>query len=555
MFNVRLTALSLALMASLTGCNTTNGSSDPVDVKIIAFNDFHGNLKSPGTVTVADPADVSKTIKVPAGGAEALATWISNLKAKNPNHVVVTAGDLIGGSPLLSALFHDEPTIESMNMMGLDFNAVGNHEFDDGKDELLRMQNGGCHPVDGCQSGVQFTGAKFKFLAANVVDSKSSKTLFPAYQIKTFNNIPVAFIGMTLKGTPTIVTPSGVAGLDFKDEAETVNKLVPELKAQGVEAIVVLVHEGGMQTGDYNECKGIAGPIVDIVNKFDKAVDIVVTGHTHQAYNCNINGKLVTSAMSFGRLLTEIDIKLDPHSRDITEMKAANLIVKTDVAKNAQQTSLIDRIAALVKPLENRVIGMATAKLDNTANVAGESSLGDVIADSQLDATMDGKLGGAQIAFMNPGGIRTAITPDASGNVTYGQLFTTQPFGNNLVTMTVKGSEIKELLEQQWKGGNQVVPKVLQVSSGFTYTWDANKPLGERVEATNIKLNGVMIDPAGSYRITVNNFLSTGGDNFTVLNNGTNRLGGVVDLDALESYFKSHVPVAPGKQNRISRLN
>mgnify|MGYP000726954512 CR=1 FL=1 len=373
------------------------------------------------------------------------------------------------------------------------------------------------------------------------------------YEIKRFNGIPVAFIGMTLQGTPSIVTPAGVAGLTFKAEAETVNALVPELQKQGVEAIVVVVHEGGLQSGFYNECKGIAGPLVDIVNKLDKAVDLVISGHTHQAYNCNINGKLVTSAGQYGTLLSEIDLKLSPASRDVIEAKAANLIVKTDVARDAKQTSLIDKFVALVSPLENRVVGSASAVLSRSNNTAGESALGDIIADSQLAATAAAQFGAAQIAFMNPGGIRADITPAANGNVTYGQLFTVQPFGNSLVTLTLQGSQIKTLLEQQWQG--QSSPRLLQVSSGFSYQWDNNRAVGDRVVPGSIKLNGVALDAAVNYRVTVNSFLASGGDGFSVLNSGSNRLGGAQDLDALEAWFKARAPVVPGPQNRVMRLN
>ncbi len=546
-----LSSLLCAISFGLAGCND-DSPSDPIDVKIIAFNDFHGNLKTPsGGVKTPDPADASKTVTVPAGGAEYLASWIANLKAKNPNNVVVSAGDLIGASPLLSALFHDEPTIESMNLMGLEINAVGNHEFDEGKDELLRMQNGGCHPVDGCQAGSTFGGARFKFLAANVVDTQSGKTIFPAYVIKTFHRVPVAFIGMTLKGTPSIVTPSGVAGLTFKDEADTVNALVPELKQQGVEAIVVVLHEGGYQSGFYNDCKGISGPLVDIVNHLDPAVDVVISGHTHQAYNCNIGGKLVTSAGQYGTLVSEIDLKLDPSTHDVIESKADNLIVRTTVAKDPQQTSLIDKFLALVTPLENRIVGSATAILDRGQNTAGESPLGDIIADAQLEATAAASFGGAQIALMNPGGIRANITPDAAGKVSYGMLFTVQPFGNSLVTMTLKGADVREALEQQWKG--QSSPRILSVSKGFNYSWDNAAPVGSKI--ASITLNGVPLDPAASYRVTVNNFLSTGGDNFVAFNKGTSRLGGAQDVDALEAYFKAHTPVAPLASDRVSRLN
>ena len=545
--------LLLVVVLGLGACASA-GQNSPVEVKILAINDFHGNLKPPGTLRIADPSDSTKTINVNAGGMEYLATLVRTLRAKNPNTVIVAAGDLIGASPLLSSLFKDEPTIEALDMLGLDFTSVGNHEFDEGRDELLRMQNGGCHPVDGCRNSQRFEGAKFKYLAANVVDTKTGKTLFPPYQIRSFNGIPVAFIGMTLKSTPAVVIQAGVAGLDFRDEADTVNRLVPELKAQGVEAIVVLHHGGGVQSGDYNECKGISGVFVDIVKQFDKAVDVVVSGHSHAAYNCTIDGRLVTSASSFGRVLTEIDLKLDPRTRDVIAMKAENTIVRSDIPKDPDQSALIERVSSIVGPLENRVVGAATAKLDNSSNSAGESSLGDIIADAMLEATQDASAGKAQIAFMNAGGVRAPITPVA-GRVTYGQIFATQPFGNSVLTISVFGSDIHDLLEQQWAGANERSPRVLQVSSGFSYTWDAAKPAGQRVDPASIRLKGAAVVAGDRYWIAVNDFIAQGGDNFTVLTRGTDQRGWGTDVDLLEKYFSIHVPVAPGPQNRIRRVN
>jgi 5'-nucleotidase len=296
-----------ALLALL--CPASGSAADTVDLRILAINDFHGYLHpSPGGIKIADPADKTKKIMVEAGGAEHMATLVKQLREGNKNTIFVAAGDLIGASPLLSAMFHDEPTIESLSMMGLAVASVGNHEFDEGKDELLRMQNGGCHPTDKCQGPRPFTGARFHYLAASTIEKDTGKTVFPAYEIREFEGIPVAFIGLTLKGTPNIVSPVGVAGLEFRDEAETVNALVPELKARGVEAIVVLIHEGGFPTGDYNECPGISGPIVDIVKKFDRAVDVVISGHTHQAYVCDIDGRLVTSGDKYGTIVTTIDL-------------------------------------------------------------------------------------------------------------------------------------------------------------------------------------------------------------------------------------------------------
>src|SRR5215469_2012311 len=357
--------LRLALAAlALSAAPAFAQSSAPVDLRILAINDFHGYLRPSPGIRISDPSDKEKKVLVAAGGSEHMATLVKQLREGHPNNIFVAAGDLIGASPFLSAMFHDEPTIESMSMMGLAISSVGNHEFDEGKDELLRMQNGGCHPIDKCQGPHPFTGAKFHYLAASTFLKNSGKTLFPPYEIRTFDGIPVAFIGLTLKGTPEIISPTAASGLDFRDEADTVNALIPELKAKGVEAIVVLIHEGGLPTGDYNECPGISGPIVDIVKKLDRAVDLVVSGHTHRAYNCVIDGRLVTSADSFGTLVTRIDVKLDPRTRDVLSAKAENLIVRTDAfVPDRAQTQLIATYEDKVKSLAGRVVGSITATL------------------------------------------------------------------------------------------------------------------------------------------------------------------------------------------------
>jgi 5'-nucleotidase len=439
-------------------------------------------------------------------------------------------------------------------MMGLEIASVGNHEFDEGRDELLRMQNGGCHPIDKCQGPHPFLGAKFRYLAASTVEKSSGKTVFPPYEIKQFDGIPIAFIGLTLKGTPNLVSPPGVAGLEFRDEADTVNALVPELKARGVEAIVVLIHEGGFPTGDYNECPGISGPIVDIVRKFDKAVDVVVSGHTHQAYTCEIDGRLVTSGDKYGTIVTAIDLKLDRGTRDIVSAKADNIIVRTGVyAKDPEQTALLEAYDKLAGPIGNRAAGSITASLSRMPNEAGESVLGDVIADAQLVATSDDKDGGAVIAITNPGGIRANIEKKADGAVSYADVFASQPFRNQLVTLTLTGAQIKDMLEQQWL--DPARPRILQVSKGFNYSWDGAKPFGERLLADRMSLNGQRIDPAAAYRVTVNNFLSVGGDGFTVLKDGTAPQFGVYDVDALYAYFQANSPIAPATPDRIVRVN
>jgi 5'-nucleotidase len=469
------------------------------------------------------------------------------------------------------------------------------------------MQRGGCHPTDGCQDGDAFAGAQFQYLSANVEvvvtaaqraaynralakhrkalkakakackTSKSSKAcrrkltrpkapqtknLLPPYSIRTVGGVKVGFIGMTLEGTPQLVTPSGVAGLAFRDEAQTANRYVPVLKRLGVETIVVLVHEGGFTTGTFNDCAGISGPIVQMASAFNDEIDVVVSGHTHQAYNCTIDGKLVTSAGSFGRVITDIDLTIESTTGEVTAKTATNRIVTRDVPRDSAQTALIQKYQRIAAPLANRVIGSITADITRAQTPAGESALGDVIADAQLADTRPANKGNAVVAFMNPGGIRTDLIynqisgGEQPGQVTYGESFAVQPFGNTLMTMTLTGAQIDTLLEQQWSGaGNTAAPKVLQVSNGFTYTWDASRPIGDRVDPATIRIGGTPISTSASYRVTVNSFLADGGDGFAVLRDGTNRLGGAVDTDALEAYFRANSPVAPGPRNRITRVN
>ncbi|MEY8879511.1 MAG: bifunctional UDP-sugar hydrolase/5'-nucleotidase, partial [Leptothrix sp. (in: b-proteobacteria)] len=484
----------------------------PVTVKIIGFNDYHGTLQSPGTFGVNTLVPTASRPAV--GGAEFLAAYVASLKATNPNTVVVGGGDLIGASPLISALFFDEPSVETLNQIGLDFSAVGNHEFDKGKDELRRLQNGGCKVTNGavdpnsCKgfgsaAPGTFDGAKFKWLSANVIETATGRTLLPAYGQKTFvgsdgKPVRVAFIGMTLKGTPGIVTPTGVAGLTFTDEAATVNALVPKLRALGIEAIVVLVHQGGFQntltgvanqaiTSDINGCTGdLKNPdgtdsdIRAIVKQLDNAVDLVVSAHTHAAYNCSAStvdvrgttlanavttarptgmpnkiGRLipVTSASAFGRILTDIDLTLDSVTRDVTAVSATNRLVDqtnpaivSAIAANPVVKNTVASYNAAVSPLAGQVIATITAPMSATANAAGEMEAGDLIADAQLAATQPALLGGAQIAFMNAGGVRNPGFTQGTAypyNLTYGNAFTVQPFGNSLVTLTLTAAQLK----------------------------------------------------------------------------------------------------------------
>jgi len=421
---------------------------EPVAVQLLALNDFHGALEPPGGSGGRIQTD-EHGHTVDAGGAEYLATQLEALAAevKKNNTITVAAGDLIGASPLLSAAFHDEPTIESLSLAGLDYASVGNHEFDEGAAELLRIQNGGCHPDDGCADGTPYEGAGFQYLSANAFVDETGEPLLPPYAVHKVQGIEIGFIGMTLEDTKQIVSQQGVAGLTFADEAQTANRYAEELRAQGVEAIVVLLHEGGSQSGtgswDVNGCNGFGGPVVDITERMTDAVDVVVTGHTHQAYNCTIDGKLVTSASSNGRLVTDIDLLVDRRTGDVVSKTADNTVVVRTQEKAAEQTTLIERYRTALGPVANEVVGTTAEAITRSqetlyGSVRGESALGNLIADAQLAATDDEA--GAVAALMNPGGVRADLD---AGPVTYEEAFTVQPFANNLVTMDLTGAQLQ----------------------------------------------------------------------------------------------------------------
>ncbi|MER7460296.1 bifunctional metallophosphatase/5'-nucleotidase [Micromonospora sp. NPDC126480] len=549
---IGLTALAVAAFGAVT---TTPDQADarpkPVEVTLLALNDFHGHLEPPGgsSGTIAGQ---------PAGGVEYLATHLAELRkaSKKKNTVTVAAGDLIGASPLLSAAFHDEPTIEALSMAGLDYASVGNHEFDEGSDELLRIQHGGCHPVDGCADGTPYRGAGFQYLSANAFVDETNKPLLPPYAIHKVQGVKIGFIGMTLEGTPEIVSPQGVAGLTFTDEAQTANRYARELRRKGVETIVVLLHEGGTQAGagGINDCVDFTGPVVDIANRMDPSIDVIVSGHTHQAYNCEVNNKLVTSASSFGRLVTDIDLKIDRRTGDVLSATAENLVVTRDVAKDPNQTALVDRYKAVLGPVAGRQVGETVEAITRSQETLfdttrGESPLGNLIADAQLWATDDEQ--GAVAAFMNPGGVRADLD---AGPVTYEEAFTVQPFANNLVTLDLTGAQLYCLLEQQFVTG-----RVLYPSSTVSYVVDpagttapAGDPCaGTRVVPGSLSFGGVAVETGTTYRVTVNNFLAGGGDGFTVLTGGTNLVTGQIDLDAFVAYLTANSPVSGPALDRI----
>ncbi|MEV6299382.1 bifunctional metallophosphatase/5'-nucleotidase [Actinoplanes sp. NPDC051861] len=563
-----------------------NPTGATVKGQFLSYNDFHGAIDPPtGSGAVVNASGTS----TPAGGVEYLATYLKKLraeaKAEGRSTITAGAGDLIGGTPLVSAAFHDEPTIELMNEVGLQVSSVGNHEFDEGVDELIRIQRGGCHPTDGCQDGDGYRGAKFTYLAANTINNKTGLPILPPIDIKYVGGVPVGFIGMTLEGTPTIVNPAGIKNVHFTDEIETANKWSNLLKLFGVKAQVLLLHEGGSQgsatpTPGVSDCTGFTGPLVPIVAGLNPAIRVVISGHTHRFYSCKLPNSsgtetVVTSAGSNGQLITDIDYTLDKRTGKFLDVTAKNVIVENGVpdgsggwvrdasgafVKNpdtvdAAAKRVADKYRTAVAPIANRIVGSISADIVRTATAAGESPLGDVIADAQLAYTQSA---GAQIALMNPGGIRADLDADQSsggeafGVVTYGEAFTVQPFNNLVVTQTFSGTELKDVLEQQFVGfGGQTTQRILQVSAGLTYTWSASAAPGSKV--SNLALNGTPIDPAANYLVTTNDFLANGGDGFSNLTLGDGRVTAPgFDVDALVAHLATG-PIAPGLANRITR--
>lgn len=552
---------ALAPLVFLAACATTpRPVASPVEVQILAINDFHGNLEPPNlTVPAADAA-------VPAGGVEYLASALKQLRT--PNSVTVAAGDLIGASPISSALFLDEPTIKALSLAGLEIASVGNHEFDKGSDELKRMQQGGCEKYTRRQPCAlePFPGAGFQYLAANVV-GHGGQTLFPGTAIKQVGGVRIGFIGMTLKETATLVSPSGVAGLNFTDEAATANALVPGLKAEGVDAIVLLIHQGGSIQGRYDDpsCPGFAGDILPILTKLDPAIELVVSGHTHNAYICRVPGpggtsRLLTSAGKYGALVTDIRLTFDRPGGALTGERGEFVIVQGAPIQTPRLTAPLvpahrvfpadPEVAALVARYReaasgeaNRPVGRVAGAVLKGEDIGKESAAAELIADGQLFVARDPARGHADFALMNGGGARTDLLPEADGTVRFGQIFAMQPFANNVVTRGYTGAEIKAVLEQQFASGLNTAqrPNLLMPSANFRFSFDKSKPDGQRIVA--MTLNGRPIDPARTYRVAVNNFLASGGDNFTLMANGRDPVDAGLDLDATEAYLATNPPV------------
>lgn len=565
-------SLPLALSAlALSACATIpTESPDPVPaqsitLRVIGMNDFHGNLeplRRPFNLRNADRT--SQQVQI--GGLAALSATVAMLRQQDEYSLAISAGDMIGASPLISSLFLDEPTVTAMSNLGLDFAAVGNHEFDRGSLELLRMKQGGCAKLtqrDPC-AVEPFKGASFTILSANVADKETGEPLFPASAIRNFgagkNAISVGVIGLTLEETPTLVTPSGVDGLDFTDEANAINAEVEQLENAGTDAIVVAIHQGLYSDLPYDQpgCDGINGPLLEILARLDKRVDLVVSGHTHQFYICdysNIDPErnfLVTSAGYGGAFVTDISLTINPQTGDVTAKRARNVLVRSDGSASgwldADAANYVATYAAATKAIAERPVGRISGDGRDPGPATEETSLGNAIADAQLAATRGA---GAQVAFMNNSGIRAAIIPAEDGTVTFADIYAVQPFGNTLITRSYSGAQLLALLEQEFDDEGFV--QTFSPSEGFVMRYDMRRPLGQRV--VSVTLNGQPIGPSATYRVTMNSFLASGGDNFTIFTQGTDSTTGPIDLDAFEAWLNGAEVRALPPTGRVTRID
>ena len=529
-----LFALGLLSCSSNNSASSVRETSDVVTVQVLGFNDFHGHLEPPSGRNGQLGGET-------VGGLAHMSALLDSLRGKAEHSVTVSAGDLIGASPLVSALFHDEPTIQLMEDVGLDINGVGNHEFDEGWEELKRIKEGGCHPTDGCGDRPVYDGASFTFLAANVQHKSNGETVFPASEVRVFDGVKVGFIGLTFEGTKDIVVQEGIASLAFEPERVAINRVAASLRAEGVETIVVLVHEGGLPTGNYNGCDGISGPIVELVRETDDAVDVFVTGHTHRAYNCRIDGRVVTSAASYGRAVTEITLSIDRASGDVKTSTSVNHLVLRD-RETPQVAQAVQTAVEAAEPVAGRVVARLEAPLTRDRNASGQSTLGVTTANAQRQQMLSVNGKGRSVAFMNSGGLRSDMP---SGDVAFRDLFSVHPFGNFVVSKKTTGAEFVDFLADQVTRGRR-----LQASSNLRYTYSA---AGDQrsLDRTSVRVDGRPVEAGATLFIVVNSYLAGGGDGLEVLEAMPTHAEGPEDVEALENYLKTNPLLQPPALDHI----
>ena len=467
------------------------------EIRLLGVNDLHGYLERTGE----------------SAGAAYLAAHMDRYERQNT--IRVHAGDMVSASPLVSAYFHDEPTVLAMNALGFDVGTLGNHEFDEGREEMQRLVRGGQKEGSEDTSAPDFPGATFPYVAANTLNPETGGPVLPPYAIVKRDGVKVGFIGVTTLETPEIIIPDAAEEFRFADISETVNRRAAELEERGVRTIVVLAHSGALDTN----LGGTSDEIITETRQMDDAVDAVFSGHTHNRLNLRVEGRPVVQAEQYGTHFGVVDLSVDRASGEVTGSKARVVSARGEVRPDPEVADLVEGYARRVAPISDRVVGTAAEGISPSPTAAGESALGNFVADGQRS------LAGTDFALVPTGGLRTSINP---GPVTYGELFSAQPSGRGLITMELSGREIQRALEKQYRPGRDHLLAV----SGLRYAHDRTRPPGQRVTALTLP-DGTGIAPDRDYTVAVNGFLAAGGGEFDVFTEGENRRTVGTDIDAL----------------------
>jgi 5'-nucleotidase len=535
-----------------------------IELHVLAFNDFHGNLARPALVT-----------RRPAGGAAVLAAYLEAAEREHPGRtLIVHAGDEFGASPPITRLNGNEPAMQFLDLLAGSgdcpygvathfydaaswrkrpdrcnvIGTLGNHEFDGGVPELKRLLEGG-NAAAGPFLEKSYRGSRVPYVCANVRDRRTGQLILPPYAVVVIGGIPIGVIGAVLRDTPAIAPAWETANLEFLDEAESINRAAAELERAGIHTLIVTIHQGvvGTRTPEGWQWQG---PLRRIVAQLDPDIDLVISGHTHHYTNALFPDRagrpvLVTQAYAFGVAYADIDLSIDAATRDVVASSARIVPVWADAGPglhpDARVAALTSAAERAVAPRIARVVAEAGAPITRSMTSAGESALGDLVADAQRADTH------ADIALMNPGGLRADLK---AGPITWGDILTLHPFGNRLITMTLTGAELLAVLEEQWPADPDALPRVLK-TSGLSYVWDGRRPAGHRVVAA-CDAERRPIDPARAYRVTANDFLAAGGDDFLGLRVGRDELMGPLDADALAKYLEARRgPIEPHTDGRI----
>ncbi|KEK23703.1 bifunctional metallophosphatase/5'-nucleotidase [Bacillus gaemokensis] len=488
--------------------------STNISVQLIGLNDFHGQLNTTSTLH-------GKAV----GRADYIAAYIQSYRDKKPNTLLVHTGDMIGGSPPISALFHDEPTMEFLNTLQFDVGTIGNHEFDRGPIALQQLISGESVPQTN-----SFSGSSFPYTCANVVDSETNQPLFPPYTIKWIDGIPIAFIGVITKDTPFLTMYTNMSSIRFLDEATSINHYVHQLQKKGIHAFVILAHLGGNTTGSNTN-----GALADLATQINSDVDIIFGGHTHSYINGKVNGKLLVQAYSYGKAFSNVTITLNRQTKDITKKDATIVpVYQNKLSPDLYIRNWIDSYAAKIRPRVTERLGVTNHELTRDQNEHGESKLGTVLAMAQRQAMQ------TDIAFVNPGSIRHDLK---KGDITWEDTFLIQPFGNPLIKMDLSGAEIRNALQEQWKEET----RMLQIL-GIHYTWK-----NHTIQTISLD-DGTPLHDDQIYSVVVNSFLANGGDKFMTFKLGKNRTEGPTDQESFANFIRSVTHINTLPQNFIQKI-